>query len=75
MASQRVNTHNEPKLEEGRIQACEGFLLKKSKYLKRWKRAYFKVVSGKLLNCYICSGGSRGVALVAFATPFVTRIT
>ena len=30
-------------LQEGFIQSCQGYLERKSKYLKRWKRRWFAV--------------------------------
>ena len=39
-----------PLLVEGYIQACEGYLERKTKVLKRWKKEYLKVVPGKQIN-------------------------
>ena len=37
-----------PVLLEGYIQTCEGYLERKTKILKRWKKEYFRVAPGKL---------------------------
>ena len=33
-------------LQEGFIQSCQGYMERKSKYLKRWKRRWFAVEPG-----------------------------
>lgn len=40
-----------PLLLEGYIQECEGYLERKTKILKRWKKEYFKVAPGNLKVC------------------------
>ena len=39
-----------PLLLEGYIQSCEGYLKRKTKILKRWKKEYFKVVPGETVS-------------------------
>ena len=38
-----------PLLLEGYIQSCEGYLERKTKILKRWKKEYLKVAPGMML--------------------------
>ena len=33
-------------LHQGRVQGCEGYLLRKTKILKRWKKQWITVVPG-----------------------------
>ena len=37
-------------LLEGYIQECEGYLERKTKILKRWKKEYFKIAPGKVCD-------------------------
>lgn len=37
----------EPTLQQGVIQGCEGYLNRKTRILKRWKKQWIKIVPGK----------------------------
>lgn len=37
-----------PVLREGYIQGCQGYLKRRTKFLKRWKKQWFSVVPGEL---------------------------
>ena len=36
-----------PILQEGRVQGCQGFLTRRTKFLKRWKKQWFSINPGK----------------------------
>ena len=36
-----------PELKEGHIQQCDGYLMRRTKYLKRWKKEYVSVNPGE----------------------------
>ena len=36
-----------PILQEGRIQGCQGYLTRRTKFLKRWKKRWFSITPGK----------------------------
>ena len=44
---QRAEDGPRPSLQQGYIQNCEGYLHRKTKILKRWKKEWLKVVTGK----------------------------
>ena len=36
-----------PILQEGRVQGCQGYLTRRTKFLKRWKKQWFSITPGK----------------------------
>ena len=36
-----------PELKEGVFQPCQGYLMRRTKYLKRWRRQYTNIVPSK----------------------------
>ena len=47
MAKKVERSFSLPELKEGVIQECNGHLMRRSKYLKRWKKEFVHVVPGK----------------------------
>ena len=47
MARKTERSFSMPELKEGIIQQCDGYLMRRTKYLKRWKKEYVNVVPGK----------------------------
>ena len=43
---QVAETGSQLTLHQGRVQGCEGYLHRKTKILKRWKKQWIKVVPG-----------------------------
>lgn len=47
MARKYERSFSMPELKEGHIQQCDGYLMRRTKYLKRWKKEYVSVNPGE----------------------------
>lgn len=44
---QELPSESAPILQEGRVQGCQGYLQKRTKILRRWKKQWFSIDPGK----------------------------
>jgi len=49
MAKKCERSFSQPDLKEGRVQECSGYLMRRSKYLKRWKKEFIDIVPGEYI--------------------------
>ena len=50
MAKKYERSCSLPDIKEGRIQKCDGHLMRRTKYLRRWKKEYVEILPGKKLH-------------------------
>ena len=51
MAKKIERSFSVPELKEGSIQNCHGYLMRRTKYLKRWKKEFVDIVPGEFHIC------------------------
>ena len=50
MAAKCDRSFSMSELKEGQIQQCNGYLMRRTKHLKRWKKEFIDVIPGKVIK-------------------------